>query len=360
MEFGLSGTQEQLRDTVARFAADRIPLDAVRAVADGDGALGRELFGGLGELGVLGIATPEDHGGVGLGWLDACVVAEALGHCVAPVPFVATTALVPEAFLRAGSPTQQAEWLPRLAAGEIVAGAALSEWSGARLDAGVSARGGRLTGRALFVLDFDADHYLVADRDAGLHWVAAEAQGLSRTPLETVDRTRALGELRFDGVPAEPLPGSDRAVIERLLDVGRVLLAADTLGAAQAMLEKAVAYAQERRQFGRAIGSFQAVKHLCAEMAADLEPVRAFTWYAGHVLDGDPDEARSVACHLKAHASEVGRSVAKKSTEVHGGMGFTDLVGLHYWFKRVGFDRQLLGSPEFLRECAARAQGLVA
>jgi alkylation response protein AidB-like acyl-CoA dehydrogenase len=138
------------------------------------------------------------------------------------------------------------------------------------------------------------------------------------------------------------------------------MLAADTLGAAQNMLDQAVAYAGERKQFGRPIGSFQAVKHMCAEMAAALEPCRAMVWYAAHALDHLPDEAHHTACHTKAHVSEVGKFVARTATEVHGGMGFTDLLGLHYWFKRIGYNRAMLGAPELLREAAARAQKLIA
>ena len=119
-----------------------------------------------------------------------------------------------------------------------------------------------------------------------------------------------------------------------MLDVGRVLLAADTFGAAQTMLDQAVAYSLTREQFNRPIGSFQAVKHMCAEMAAGLEPCQSLVWYAAHAVDSIPDEARVTACHAKAHVAEVGKFVAKTATEVHGGMGFTDLLGLHYWFKR--------------------------
>ena len=138
------------------------------------------------------------------------------------------------------------------------------------------------------------------------------------------------------------------------------MLAADTLGAAQNMLNQAVIYAGQREQFNRPIATFQAVKHMCAEMAAELEPCRAFVWYAAHALNTLPSEARLTACHAKAHLAEVGQFVARTATEVHGGMGFTDLVGLHYWFKRIGFNRQMLGTPERLREEAARLQGLVA
>jgi len=138
------------------------------------------------------------------------------------------------------------------------------------------------------------------------------------------------------------------------------MYAADTLGAAQAMIDQAVAYAKTREQFGRAIATFQAVKHMCAEMAAALEPCRALVWYAGHALESLPTEASVTACHAKAHVGEVGTKVARIATEVHGGMGFTDLVGLHYWFKRIGMNRQMLGGPQAAREDAARLQSLAA
>jgi alkylation response protein AidB-like acyl-CoA dehydrogenase len=134
------------------------------------------------------------------------------------------------------------------------------------------------------------------------------------------------------------------------------MLAADSLGAAQNMINKAVDYAKERKQFGRAIGSFQAVKHMCAEMVAELEPCYALVWHAAHAQKHMPNEARLMACQAKSHLSDVTKDVAKKSTEVHGGMGFTDLLGLHYWFKRIGLNRQLLGTPERVREEAASLQ----
>ena len=126
------------------------------------------------------------------------------------------------------------------------------------------------------------------------------------------------------------------------------------------MIEKAVAYAGERKQFGRVIGSFQAVKHMCAEMAAELEPCRSLVWYAAHAFDEMPDEASLMAAHAKSLTSDVGRFVARTATEVHGGMGFTDLLGLHYWFKRIGLNRQLLGAPERVRREAAVMQGWAA
>ena len=361
MEFGLSQEQEFLRDTLTKFLADHAGLPRARKFADGGERRANDLWAGLVALGVPGLTIGERHGGVGLTVLDAATIAQTLGSAIAPAPFVATAVLVPRAIARAGTPDQQAQWLPRLAAGEVIAGAALSEaGSGAREGAKVSARTGKLSGKALFVLDYEADMYLVADVSRRLYLIDANVQGLTRRPLTSIDTTRPIGELLFDGAAAELLPGSeDPAVLADLLDVGRVLLAADSLGAAQNMLQQAVSYSLTREQFGRPIGSFQAVKHMCAEMAAGLEPCQALVWYAAYAIDAGDNDARVTACHAKAHVAEIAKFVAKTATEVHGGMGFTDLLGLHYWFKRIGLNRQLLGSPERLRDEAARLQGLI-
>ena len=151
---------------------------------------------------------------------------------------------------------------------------------------------------------------------------------------------------------------TDIEPINKSIDAGRIILAADSLGASEVLIRKAVAYSKERKQFGRAIGSFQAVKHMCAEMASDLEPCYSLVWHAAHCFDNIPDESRLMACHAKSHVSEVSKVISKKATEVHGGMGFTDLMGIHYWFKRIGVNRQNLGSPETIREEAAKIQNL--
>jgi alkylation response protein AidB-like acyl-CoA dehydrogenase len=142
-----------------------------------------------------------------------------------------------------------------------------------------------------------------------------------------------------------------------MLDAGRIALAADALGACESMVEQAVAYAKQRRQFDRVIGSFQAVKHMCSEMIAEVEPARSLLWYAAHSFDAIPDEAPLMACHVLAHVSEIAREIASVSTQVHGGIGWTDEQNLHFWFKRVGNARHLLGGPETLRDRAARLQG---
>lgn len=359
MEFGLSSEQILLQDTLHRFLDAKAPLAHVRQYCAGqtDDA---DIWQGLAALGIPGLLIPEHLGGVGLGSLDAVVVAEALGYHVTPTPFLSSAVMAPVALLAAGG---QEHLLGDLALGAHRVGIAFGEALGARADASVTVdvtgTGVVLNGKAIFVLDADADSYLVATTQHHLYLVNANAQGLVRQVLTTVDKTRTTCELRLQQVPAT-LVSDDPLVFSKALDAGRVMQAADTLGAAQSALDQAVEYAKQRKQFNRVIGSFQAVKHMCAEMAARLEPCRSLVWYAGHALDHMFDESPVMACHAKAHLAEVGKFVAKTATEVHGGMGFTDLVGLHYWFKRIGANRQLLGSPELVREDAARRQGMIA
>ena len=363
MEFGLSEDQKLLQESIGRTLEKVSALERVRQSAEAHEAYAIDVWQALAELGVAGMLVAEEHGGMGMGLLDAALASEMLGRHVAPAPFIATAVMAPIALAGAASAAQQAVWLPKLAAGEIIAGVAVSETAaGAREGAGVVATGGKLNGTALFAIDVAAaDIFIVADKAGGLHLVKGDAKGLTRIVLTSIDLTRPLGELRFENVGAEALNMDDAgATLRRMIDAGRVMLAADTLGAGGMMIEKAVAYAGERKQFGRVIGSFQAVKHMCAEMASELEPCRSLVWYAAHAFDTMPDEASLMAAHAKSLTSEVGRFVARTATEVHGGMGFTDLVGLHYWFKRIGLNRQLLGGPERVRHEAAVMQGWAA
>jgi alkylation response protein AidB-like acyl-CoA dehydrogenase len=360
MDFALSSDQKLLQDSLTRTLFDVCPLERVRRFADDNADTAADVWQALADFGLPGIVTPQEFGGLGLTLLDAALASEALGAAVAPVPFMGVV-LAPLALAAGGNDAQKSEWLPKLASGEVLAAAAISEVvAGARDGAGVTASGGKLNGKALFVPGgMAAGLLLVADRGVRLHLVRSDAAGLTRTLLPSIDATRRMAELAFHDTPAEPLGGGPQ-LAGRLRDAAWTLIAADSLGAAQTMLDKAVDYAKERRQFGRVIGSFQAVKHLCAEMAAELEPARALVWYAAYAFDAAPTEASLMAAHAKAHTSEIGRFIARTSTEVHGGIGMTDLLGLHYWFKRLGVNRQLLGGPEKVREIAARLQGLAA
>ena len=359
MYFGLSEEQKSLEENINRFLADNAPLDTIKAVANGEEDKAQSVHQGILDLGLSGLVIPEEYGGLELNMLFATVVAAALGSGTAPVPYAGSYVMAPLAINLAGSDNQKNQWLPKIAGGECVIGVGLSEYVGAREDAGIEFSNGKLSGRSLFLIDGkNADVYLLANKSGELFLVEASDPGIEVIELTTVDKTRTSIELILKNVDAELLSGSsDKSVIEKVLDAGRIMLAADTVGAAQVMLDKSVAYSLERKQFGRLIGSFQAVKHMCAEMAAELEPCHSMIWHAAHCFDNVPEEARLMACQTKAHISEVGQQVSKTATEVHGGMGFTDELGLHYWFKRIGLNKQLLGSPELIREEAGRLQG---
>ena len=344
MEFALSEDQRMLQDSLNGFLKDSAPLDTIRKIATGDEAASLALAEGLDELGLAGLHVPEAHGGLGLGLLDACLVQESLGYAIAPSRFLATT-VTAHALRHAGE-----EFLQNIVTGDTKMGLALTELSSRRDGAGVVANKDKLTGTSLLAVSAEGStHLLTADTGGSLNLVATP----NVSPMQTIDRTRIFSEIRFGGDVAELALAAD----DEVLAAARLLTAADTLGAAQAMIDKAVAYAAERQQFGRVIGSFQAVKHMCAEMAARLEPSRALIWHAAHALDKGEPEGLAMATLAKSHLAEAGTFIARTSTEVHGGMGFTDLVGLHYWFKRIGVNRQLFGSPEQCRHDAARLQG---
>jgi alkylation response protein AidB-like acyl-CoA dehydrogenase len=360
MEFGLSEEQEMLQSSVGGYLEANGSIERVRKFIESGESCTEDLWAGLCEMGVPGLIIPEEYGGLGMPLLDAALVAETMGYYVTPAPFVSTVIMAPLAIALAGTDEQKSRLLPSLADGSVIAGTAVSEAVGARMDAGVTFEGTTLNGKAMFVLDFEADMYVVADKNRALYIVKADADGLERRRLTTVDKSRLTGELVFNNVSVEALSeDSNGDACARIIEAGRIILAADTLGAAQNMLNQAVAYSKVREQFGRVIGSFQAVKHLCAEMAAHLEPCRPMVWYAAHAFDASPEESPLLACHTKAHLAEVGKFVGKYSTEVHGGVGFTDELGLHFWFKRNGVNRQLLGSPVQVREEAARLQQFV-
>jgi alkylation response protein AidB-like acyl-CoA dehydrogenase len=307
-----------------------------------------------------GLLIGEEYGGAGLGLLEAAIVAEELGRSMAPVPFVGTAVMAPLALALAGSDAQKKHWLPEIAADKTLIGLAVAETaSGARRGAGVTTRNGLLNGKASFALDAtDASAFILADEKQKLYLLDSHAKGVRTKSYPTIDGTRPATEIVLTDAEAEPLGKSTPEILGQVINAGRIAMAAESLGAAEEMLRQAVAYAKERKQFDRTIGSFQAVKHMCAEMAAELQPCQSLIWYAAYAFDKLPDEAMLSGSLAKSHMDEIGRFVARTATEVHGGMGYTDLMGLHFWFKRIGFNRAQLGSPEKLRADAALLQGM--
>ena len=361
MYFGLSEDQMFFQDSIKKYLEEQASIEIVKKISQGDNNLQQEVHNGLVNLGISGILIPEKYGGLGLNILFATATSQALGFGINPSSFLAPYVLAPLAILEAGSPNQQQELLPKIVNDEIRFGVGLTEFVGAREDAKVLVKNSKINGRSLFVIDTkNATHFIIANSEGNLFIVNAQSENLQINDLITIDRTRNFSEIIFENADVEVLPLSEKTskYCSKIANIGRLILAADTLGAAQCMIDKSIAYAMERKQFDRLIGSFQAVKHMCAEMTADIEPCFAMVWHAGHNFDEQSNEALMMACHAKAHISEIGKNIAKKATEVHGGMGFTDLLGLHFWFKRIGMNRQLLGAPEVLRREAAHHQGL--
>ncbi len=357
MDFGLSEDQLLLDATVRRFLADQVPIERVRELREKNCPNDRAIWSALAELGLTGILVPEAQGGSALALFDAALVSQALGHAVTPTPFLASAVMAPTALAVVGG-SEAFGWLAGIATGELVFGVAVTELFSVREGAGVSLKAGVLHGKAMMAIDAcSADLVLVAIDDDALGVVKVDAAGLEITRLATVDATRCTAEVLLEGVTPEVVFEGARHAIDRMLDAGRIALAADALGACESMVEQAVAYAKQRKQFDRLIGSFQAVKHMCSEMIAEVEPARSLLWYAAHSFDALPDEAPLMACHVLAHISEIAREIASVSTQVHGGIGWTDEQNLHFWFKRIGNARHLLGGPEYLRNRAAELQG---
>ena len=358
MDFGLSEDQQMLDETIRSFLADRVPIEQVRKLRDEDCPNDRTIWQSLAELGVTGILVPEAQGGSELSMLDACLVAQALGHSVTPTPFIGSAVMVPIALRELDHP-EIAGWLSGIATGEIAFGIAATEAFSVREEAGVHLEGDVLSGKAMMAWDAcGADLILLPLGGDQLAVFRGNAAGLEKTKLVTTDTTRCTSELILEKVQPEAILSGASHAISQMLDAGRIALAADSLGACEAMIEQAVAYAKQRKQFDRLIGSFQAVKHMCAEMISELEPARSLVWYAAHSFDALPSEAPLMACHALSHVSEIGHEIASVSTQVHGGIGWTDEHNVHFWFKRIGVARGPLGGPGSLRERAAELQGL--
>jgi alkylation response protein AidB-like acyl-CoA dehydrogenase len=335
MNFDFPDELTQLRDQARRFLADRCPPSVPRRILDTPEPYAANLWQAM-------AAIPEEYGGVGLGRLAVCVLAEELGRAVAPVPFSSSVYLATEAIMLFGSQKQKQYWLPKLASGEIIGTFAMAEQPGAADPSKLlhSVASGRLTGTKLAVPDGDiADVAVVAvngSRDPWLHLVDLNAAGVGRETVTTIDPTRSHARLNFTAVPAEPLPGSIGAgTIRTLLDYAAVPMAFEQVGGAQAALDMATAYAKERYAFGRPIGSFQGIKHKLADMYIQVELARSNAYYGAWAVHTGAAELPVAASVARIAASEAGWFVTKENIQTHGGMGFTWQMDCHLYYRRA-------------------------
>ena len=371
MMMGVTAEQQELREAVRRFLTDRAPLPRVRELMETDDGTDAEVWRQAGaQLGLQGIAIPEEYGGSGFSFAEQAIVLEELGSALYTGPYLASAVLAATALLASPDQAARRDFLPGIASGESVATLAFTEDDGSwqpdaiRLSAAGTGSDWRLDGHKSFVLDGHTAGLIlaVAATDAGLSLFAVDAgaSGLNRTPLPTLDQTRKLARLEFDAVAARLIgsPGDAAGVLDRVLDVAAIALAAEQLGGAQRALDMAVEYAKIRHQFGRPIGSFQAIKHRCADLLLEVESLRSAVAYAAAAVAADSDEVPVVASLAKAYGSEVYFHVAAENIQIHGGIGFTWEHDAHLYFKRAKASELFLGDGSYHRERLAQRIGL--
>jgi alkylation response protein AidB-like acyl-CoA dehydrogenase len=371
MKLAYSAEQNELRDSARRFLADRIPLSRVRELMDSEDGTDEKVWQYAGsQLGLQGIAIPEEYGGAGFSFAEQAIVLEELGAALYPGPYLASAVLASTALLASTDEAAKHDLLPGIASGDTIATLAFTEDDGSwepdaiRLAATQDGDSWLLDGHKSFVLDGNtATLLLVVARTAdglGLFAVDGGASGLARTPLATLDQTRRLSRCEFHAVPARLIgtPGEAEAILSRTLDVAAIALAAEQLGGAQRALDMAVEYAKLRHQFGRAIGSFQAIKHRCADLLLEVESLRSAVVYAAAAVAEDSAEVPVVAALVKALASDTYFHVAAENIQIHGGIGFTWEHDAHLYFKRAKASELFLGDASYHRERLAERIGL--
>jgi alkylation response protein AidB-like acyl-CoA dehydrogenase len=377
MDFAFSDEQEELRRTVRGFLADKSPETEVRRLMETSEGYDPKLWQQMGEqLGLQGLAIPEEYGGAGYTFLELGVVLEEMGRALLCAPYFSTAVLAAYTLILSSDEAAKQEYLPGLASGESIGTLALSEedgrWDaqGVKLAADNSGGSWTLNGTKMFVLDGAvADLILVAARidDSGqgeegisIFAVSGDAAGLTRTSLATLDQTRKQARLTFDNVEARLIDceAGGWPIISQVLDLAAVALAAEQVGGAARVLEMSVEYAKVRVQFGRPIGSFQAIKHKCADMLVEVESAKSAAYYglwAGSELN---DELPSVASLAKAYCSDAYVHCASENIQIHGGIGFTWEHPAHLYFKRAKSSQLFFGDPTYHRELLAQRIGV--
>ncbi|MGB0551771.1 MAG: acyl-CoA dehydrogenase family protein [Alphaproteobacteria bacterium] len=368
MKFSFTDEQQEFRSVLRRFLEDKSPTTEVRRLMETDEGCDPEVWRQLSqELGLTAIHIPESYGGQGFGVGELAIAVEEMGRALLCAPYFASTVLAATAILKAGSEDQKQLMLPEIASGETVATLALAEESGAWDTSGVAmtatANGGKYTleGTKSFVLDgCTAEVIVVVARKAGssgddgvsFFTVAGDAEGLGRTQLKSMDSTRKLARLTFSGVEAELLgeEGGAAEPMAETLDVAAICLANEMVGGAERLRESAVEYANMRVQFGRAIGSFQTLKHKAADMLLEVELAKSAAYYAAAAADEDGEEVSALASLAKAAAADVYMQTAVHTVQIHGGIGFTWDNDTHLWFKRAKSSEVFLGGSAYHRE----------
>jgi alkylation response protein AidB-like acyl-CoA dehydrogenase len=368
MDFDLSKPQKLLKDSARAFLARECGAGRVRELMETETAHDDKLWQSIAEQGWTGLALPEEHGGLGLGLVELAVVAEEMGRACLPGAFLST--LAASALIeRAGNAEQRAKYLEPVAAGELKASIAILEesasWDVDAVKLKATREGGNfsLSGKKLFVSDASvADLLICVARDGdslALLPVERGASGLSIKAMPSMDATRKLCEISFEGVGVSEsdmlgADGNARGALLGALEVGCVALCAEMVGGMQWVLETTVEYAKTRQQFGRAIGSFQAVQHQCADMLLMTESARSAAYYAAYALTVGDASASGAVSIAKAYCSDAYREVSNRGVQVHGGIGFTWEHDLQLYYKRSKSSETLYGDATFHRERIAR------
>jgi alkylation response protein AidB-like acyl-CoA dehydrogenase len=372
MNLGVTAEQRDLRESVRRFLAERAPMTRVRELMETADATDAGVWRQAGvQLGLQAIAIPGEYGGAGFSFAEQAIVLEELGGALYGGPYLASAVLAATALLASQDEGARRDLLPGIASGQTIATLAFTEDDGSwdpesiRLAAAKNGLGWRLDGHKSFVLDGNAADLILAVAATGpsslsLFAVEATAQGLSRRALPTLDQTRKLARLEFSDVPGRLIgsPGAGKAALDHTLDVAAIALAAEQLGGAQQALDMAVEYAKIRHQFGRPIGSFQAIKHRCADLLLEVESLRSAVGYAAAAVAEGSTEVPVLAALVKAYASEVYSHVAGENIQIHGGIGFTWEHDAHLYLKRAKASELFLGDASYHRERLATRIGL--
>jgi alkylation response protein AidB-like acyl-CoA dehydrogenase len=379
IQFAFTDEQEQFRSAIRRFLSDKSPTTEVRRLMASDDGYDPKVWRQLSEeLALPGVHIPEQYGGAGFGMVELGIVAEELGRALLCAPYFSTAVLAANAILNAGTEEQKASLLPDLASGARLATLAVTELNGLwdprdpqaiGLVATPAADGYLLNGTKSYVVDGHvAELIVVAARlpattgaeGLALFTLRADSGGVERRRLESMDATRKLARIDFRGAHADLLGTLDDGAkpLLRTLDQAAIALANEMVGGAQALFDSAVDYAKLRVQFGRTIGSFQAIKHKCADMLLDLELAKSAAYYAAQAAAVEDPEWPAMACLAKAAASETYMRMAAECIQLHGGIGFTWDNDTHLWFKRAKSSEVFLGQPNYHRELLMQRWGV--